>query len=55
MTPEVRQRLVEVAAEARRLVYGDKGHPLWGTKFVEIENCLFQQRPKRLGMSSFGY
>ena len=38
LTPEVRQRLVEVAAEARRLVYGDKGHPLWGTKFVEIEN-----------------
>ena len=38
LTPEVRQRLVEVAAEARRLVYGEKGHPLWGTKFVEIEN-----------------
>ena len=54
LTPEVRQRLVEVAAEARRLVSGEKGHPLWGTKFVEIENCLFQQRPRRLGMSSFG-
>ena len=38
LTPEVRRRLVEVAAEARRLVSGEKGHPLWGTKFVEIEN-----------------
>ena len=38
LTPEVRQRLVEVAEEARRLVYGDVGCPEWGTKVVEIEN-----------------
>lgn len=38
LTPEVRRRLIEVAAEARRLVYGDKGHPEWGTKFAEIEH-----------------
>ena len=38
LTPEVRRRLVEVAAEARRLVYGDVGCPEWGTRFVEIEN-----------------
>ena len=37
MTPEVRQRLVELAGEARALVYGQAGCPEWGTKFVEIE------------------
>ena len=37
LTPEVRQRLVELAAEARGLVYGQAGCPEWGTKFVEIE------------------
>ncbi len=38
LSPEVRRRLIEVAAEARRLVYGDVGCPEWGTKFDEIEN-----------------
>lgn len=38
MTPEVRQRLVEVAAEARQLVYGKPGCPVWGTSFAEIES-----------------
>ena len=37
LTPEIRQRLVEVAREARTLVYGPAGCPEWGTKFVEIE------------------
>ena len=37
LTPEVRRRLVELAAEARGLVYGQAGCPEWGTKFVEIE------------------
>src|SRR5206468_8456755 len=37
LTPEVRQRLAEVAAEARRLVYEAKGCPEWGTTFAEIE------------------
>jgi len=34
----MRQRLAEVAQEARRLVYGDKGCPEWGTSFAEIES-----------------
>jgi hypothetical protein len=38
LTPEMRQRLAEVAREARRLVYGDKGCPEWGTSFAEIES-----------------
>ena len=38
LTPEVRQRLVEVAREARELVYGSAGCPEWGTKFAEIES-----------------
>ncbi len=37
LTAEVRQRLAEVAHEARQLVYGDQGCPDWGTSFVEIE------------------
>lgn len=35
LTPEVRQRLVEVA---RELVYGSAGCPEWGTTFAEIES-----------------
>ena len=38
LTAEVRQRLVEVAAEARALVYGAQGCPEWGTTFAEIES-----------------
>src|SRR5437016_3879723 len=38
LSPEMRQRLAEVAAEARRLVYGEKGCPEWGTSFAEIES-----------------
>lgn len=38
LTPEVRQRLVEVAREARELVYGSAGCPEWGTTFAEIES-----------------
>lgn len=37
LTPEVRQKLLGMATEARRLVYGEKGCPEWGTKFAEIE------------------
>jgi hypothetical protein len=37
LTLEVRQRLAEVAAEARQLVYGERGCPEWGTLFAEIE------------------
>ena len=38
LTPQVRQRLAEMADEARRLVYGEAGCPIWGTLFAEIEN-----------------
>ena len=38
LTAEVRQRLMEVAAEARALVYGAKGCPEWGTSFAELES-----------------
>ena len=38
LTAEVRQRLREVAAEARALVYGEKGCPEWGTSFAELES-----------------
>lgn len=38
LTPQVQQRLAEMAAEARRLVYGDAGCPIWGTLFSEIED-----------------
>jgi len=37
LTPEVRKRLAELAAEARKLVYGEEGCPSWGTSFAEIE------------------
>ena len=37
LTPEVRQRLAEVAREARLLIYGEQQCPDWGTSFVEIE------------------
>ena len=38
LTAAVRQRLVEVAREARELVYGSAGCPAWGTTFAEIES-----------------
>lgn len=38
LTPEVRQRLADMAAEARQLVYGEAGCPEWGTLFAEIED-----------------
>lgn len=33
----MRQRLAEVAWEARRLVYRERGVPEWGTSFAQIE------------------
>jgi len=38
LTPQVRERLAELASEARQLVYGEAGCPEWGTLFVEIED-----------------
>jgi hypothetical protein len=38
LSSQVRQRLAELAAEARQLVYGEAGCPKWGTLFAEIED-----------------
>jgi hypothetical protein len=38
LTPQVRQRLADMAGEARHLVYGEAGCPSWGTLFAEIED-----------------
>jgi hypothetical protein len=38
LTPEMRQRLAAMAAEARELVYGNQRCPAWGTSFAEIES-----------------
>ncbi len=38
LTPEARERFVELVAEARQLVYGEAGCPEGGTLFVEIED-----------------
>jgi len=38
LSPAVRQRLAEMVAEARALVYGEAGCPQWGTLFAEIED-----------------
>lgn len=37
ISPEVQQRLREMATEMRGLLYGEAGCPEWGTKFREIE------------------
>jgi hypothetical protein len=38
LTPEVRQRLSEIAREAQLLLYGEAKCPEWGTSFAEIED-----------------
>jgi len=38
LTPEVQQRLAELADEVRSLLYGEAGCPAWGTLFTEIED-----------------
>ena len=37
VTPEVAERLAQLARELRIAVYGEEGFPVWGTKFDEIE------------------
>lgn len=37
LNEDVRERLAGMAAEMRGLVYGELGHPEWGTRFAEIE------------------
>ena len=38
VSPEVAQRLVDLAREMRQLVYGGAGVPKWGTRFSQIES-----------------
>jgi hypothetical protein len=38
LTPQLRQRLAELAREARGLVYGEPACPEWGTSFAELED-----------------
>jgi len=38
LTPQVRERLAELASEARQLLYGETGCPEWETLFAEIED-----------------
>ena len=37
--PQVQEWLRQVAAEGRRLLYGEAACPKWGTKFAEIEKA----------------
>ena len=37
IAPAVQERLAEVAAELRGLLYGEAACPEWGTKFADIE------------------
>jgi hypothetical protein len=37
ISQELRGRIETLAAELRKELYGPKGYPPWGTKFVEIE------------------
>ncbi len=34
----VQERLGEMAAELRQMIYGEQGFPEWGTKFAQIED-----------------
>ena len=38
LDPGIQERLREVAAELRTLMYGEQACPAWGTKFAEIES-----------------
>lgn len=38
LTPQMREQLEKMATEARRVVYGEVGCPVWGTSFAEIED-----------------
>ena len=38
LTPQLRQRLADLAREARGLVYGEPACPEWGTSFAELED-----------------
>ena len=38
MNQKLRERIEALAAELRRELFGPKGYPAWGTKFIDIEN-----------------
>lgn len=35
---KLRERIQALSAELRHEIYGPKGYPEWGTKFIDIEN-----------------
>lgn len=37
LSPRVKERLAAMAAEMREILYGEAGHPEWGTSFAEFE------------------
>ena len=37
ISQQLRDRIEAVAAELRQELYGPKGYPPWGTKFVDME------------------
>jgi hypothetical protein len=37
LSPRLRERVEALADELRRELYGPKGYPPWGTKFVDME------------------
>jgi hypothetical protein len=37
LSPRVKERLAAIAAEMREILYGEAGHPEWGTLFTEFE------------------
>lgn len=37
ISPHLQDRIDALAAQLRKELYGPKGYPPWGTKFVEIE------------------
>ncbi len=38
LSKQLQDRIEAVAADLRKELYGPKGYPPWGTKFVEIED-----------------
>jgi len=53
LEPELAQRLGEMAAQIRTLLYGERGCPEWGTRFSQVEDecCTVGEELSRLLMA----
>ena len=53
LEPKVAERLGEIAAQIRQLLYGDTGCPEWGTTFSQVEDecCAVGEELSRLLMA----